>query len=356
MANEKILDVTYPGITSWQWHATLFSILGNDENARKWIFSNYIQLRCYDINEIFTGDDMLFTDMMPGSSSLKECPYLIFSLLTKEQVESYCGNIIDFVIKTIDLNGYVYGVFDEAKILSDSDIEVDYKFPHELFIYGYNIEKEIFYVGDFTFGEHYTYTTVSFSDVERGYEVINAADDHMFKDDYKGTRGLYVILKNNETTYYDLDITLIKNTLREYLNCEDTKNHFRMMRNRFNDTVFGINVYDRVIEQIEKQLNAEEPDFDIRSLHLIYDHKVLMLERIKYLMANNYLPFSQAIVDEYKTVVENAQTARNLLVRISITEEIDRVDRFAKYLTAAKETEVKVLTEVLKQLEEYEAK
>ena len=31
MANEKILDVTYPGITSWQWHATLFSILGNDE-------------------------------------------------------------------------------------------------------------------------------------------------------------------------------------------------------------------------------------------------------------------------------------------------------------------------------------
>ena len=105
MANEKILDVTYPGITSWQWHATLFSILGNDENARKWIFSNYIQLRCYTINEIFTGDDMLFTDMMPGSSSLKECPYLIFSLMTKEQVESYCSNIIDFVIKTIDLNG-----------------------------------------------------------------------------------------------------------------------------------------------------------------------------------------------------------------------------------------------------------
>lgn len=130
MANEKILDVTYPGITSWQWHATLFSILGNDENARKWIFSNYIQLRCYTINEIFTGDDMLFTDMMPGSSSLKECPYLIFSLMTKEQVESYCGNIIDFVIKTIDLNGYVYGVFDEAKILCNA--EVDYKFPHEL--------------------------------------------------------------------------------------------------------------------------------------------------------------------------------------------------------------------------------
>ena len=197
-----------------------------------------------------------------------------------------------------------------------------------------------------------SYSTVSFSDVERGYKVINAPEDHMFKDDYKGTRGLYVIFKNNQTTYYDLDITLIKRTLREYLNCEDTKDHFRMMRNRFNDTTFGVNVYDKVIEQIDKQLHAEEPDYDIRSLHIVYDHKVLMLERIKYLMANDFLPFSQALVDEYATVVENTQTARNLLVRISITEEIDRADRFAKYLTAAKETEIKVLTQVLEQLEQ----
>ena len=55
MANIKKLPVTYPMITSWQWHATLFSILSDDENAKKWIFSNYIQLRCYNIQEIFTG-------------------------------------------------------------------------------------------------------------------------------------------------------------------------------------------------------------------------------------------------------------------------------------------------------------
>ena len=86
MENKKILDVTKPIITSWQWHATLFSILSDDENAKRWIFSNYIQLRCYNIQEIFTGDEMLLADIMPGSSSLKECPYLITSLLTKEQI------------------------------------------------------------------------------------------------------------------------------------------------------------------------------------------------------------------------------------------------------------------------------
>ena len=349
MADKKRLPVTYPLITSWQWHATLFSILSDDENAKKWIFSNYIQLRCYDIQEIFTGDDMLLADMMPGSSSLKLCPYLVFSLLTKEQIESYCGNIIDFIIKTIDLGGYVYGVFDEAKILCDA--EVDYKFPHELFIYGYNRDKEYFYTGDFTFQDKYSHKTVSFADIERGYEVITEKEDHMFKDDYKGHRGLYVIIKNTDKPVYELDLELIKTTLREYLNSEDTKDHFRMMRNRFDDTVFGIKVYDKVLAQIDKQIHAEEPDFDIRALHVMYDHKVLMLERLKYLMNTGHLKYNQETLDAYKIVVDNMLAARNLLIRISITEDISVGNRFKGYLETAKEKEVAILFNVLAELE-----
>ena len=352
MENKKILDITKPMITSWQWHATLFSILSDDENAKRWIFSNYIQLRCYNIQEIFTGDDMLLADIMPGSSSLKECPYLITSLLTKEQIDSYCGNIIDFIIKTINLNGYVYGVFDEAKILSDSDVEVDYKFPHELFIYGYDLEKEVFHVGDFTFTDRYSTNTVSFKDVQRGYEDITASDDHMFKDDYKGTRGLFVILKNTDTTYYDVDITLIRDTLREYLNSEDTKNHFRMMRNRFSDTTFGVDVYERVYKRIMDQMQREEPDYDIRALHVMYDHKVLMLERIKYLMANGYLNYDETLIKNYELVVKNMQTARNLLIKISINDDVRQASKFKMYFDIAKEKEVSVLLEVLSRLDQ----
>lgn len=350
MSDIKKLPVTYPMITSWQWHATLFSILSDDENAKKWIFSNYIQLRCYNIQEIFTGDDMLLADMMPGSSSIKQCPYLMYSMLTKEQIESYCGNIIDFIIKTIDLGGYVYGVFDEAKILCDAD--VDYKFPHELFIYGYDRENEKFYVGDFTFQDHYSYNEVSFEDIERGYEVITAQDDHIFKDDYKGGRGIFVIMKNTDNVTYDLDVEHIKITLKEYLNSEDTKDHFRMLRNRFDDTVFGIKVYDKVLAQIDKQLHSDDPDFDIRALHVMYDHKVLMYERIKYLMNNGVLKFNQDILDEYETVVTNMLTARNLLVRISITNEIEAAPRFKTYFDAAKEKEIGLLFKILAELED----
>lgn len=345
MSNKKVLPVSYPMITSWQWHATLFSIIGDDEKAKNWIFSNYVQLRCYNIEEIFTGDEMLLADMMPGSSSLKECPYLLFSLMTKEQVESYCGNIIDFIIKTIDLNGYVYGVFDEAKILCDSG--ADYKFPHELFIFGYDKEKQEFNVGDFTFGEHYSYTTVSFEDVKNGYEIITAPEDHMFKDDYKGRRGLYVIQKNTGALYYGLDVKYVKDTLIEYLEAKDSKNHYRMMRNRFNDTVFGVNVYDAVLKQIDKQLSAEDPDFDIRALHLVYDHKVLMNERIKFMMEKGYLEFDGDLLNKYMEVVNDMLTARNLLIKCSITGNVNCIDRFAKYINDAKTKEIEVLTKIV---------
>lgn len=348
MANKVVLPVKYPAITSWQWHATLFSILGDDENAKKWIYSNYIQLRCYNIPEYTSGDEILLCDMMPGSSSMKECPYLIFSLITKPQIESYCGDVIDFIIKTIDIGGYVYGAFDEARMISN--VGVDYKFSHELFIYGYNTNEEIFYVGDFTFKDKYAYTTVPFDAVKRGFDVLTAKEDHVFKDDYKGTRGLYVIQKNVDNKYYDIDPVLIKRTLEEYLECKDTKDHFRMMRNRFSDTVFGVNVYKALKDRVHKQLEAEEPDFDIRALHIAYDHKVLMLERLKYLMANEVIPFDQAMLDEYAQVVDDMLTARNLLVRISITGEIEAGTRIAGYLDSAKEKEIAILGKVVKQL------
>lgn len=344
MANKVVLPVKYPAITSWQWHATLFSILGEDENAKSWIYSNYIQLRCYNIPEYTSGDEILLCDMMPGSSAMKECPYLIFSLITKPQIESYCGDVVDFIVKTIDLGGYVYGAFDEARMISD--VSVDYKFSHELFIYGYNMEEEVFYVGDFTFKDKYAYTTVTFDAVKRGFDVLSAGEDHVFRDDYKGTRGLYVIQKNVDSKYYDIDRVLIKRTLEEYLTGADTKEHFRMMRNRFDDTVFGVNVYEALKARVDKQLHKEEPDFDIRALHIAYDHKVLMLDRLKYLMANEVIPFNQQMLDDYAVVVEDMLTARNLLVRISVTDEIEAGDRIAGYLDDAKEKEIAILSRV----------
>jgi hypothetical protein len=123
-----------------------------------------------------------------------------------------------------------------------------------------------------------------------------------------------------------------------------------MMRNRFTDTIFGVNVYDAVLNQIKKQLTAEDPDFDIRALHLVYDHKILMIERLKYLMEKGYLDYDNEILESYNEVVNHMLTARNLLIKSSITGNVNCIERFEKYIGEAKEKEIAVLTKVVEKL------
>ena len=125
-----------------------------------------------------------------------------------------------------------------------------------------------------------------------------------------------------------------------------------MMRNRFDDTTFGVEVYDVALSRIMQQMEADEPDFDVRALHIMYDHKVLMLERIKYLMANGYLNYDEDLITSYKEVVKNMKAARNLLIKISINEDVREASRFKTYFQIAKEKEVAVLLEVLSRLDQ----
>jgi hypothetical protein len=70
------------------------------------------------------------------------------------------------------------------------------------------------------------------------------------------------------------------------------------------------------------------------------------------MMNNGFLKFNQELLDEYEIVVKNVLTARNLLVRISITDEIESSVRFKTYLDTAKEKEIAILFKVLAELEE----
>ena len=75
-----------------------------------------------------------------------------------------------------------------------------------------------------------------------------------------------------------------------------------------------------------------------------------MEKRLHYLMANEVIPFDQAMLDEYAGVVEDMLAARNLLVRISVTNEIESGGRIAEYLDKAKEAELRILSKVVSQL------
>ena len=254
-------------------------------------------------------------------------------LADKQTTFDYVTLLEESGIKVVDICLSSYAIAKEAALLEQG-------LSHNLILL--NIGKEETELSLISKGK-----LVTTEILNEGFDALTPNEDHVFKDDYKGTRGLYVIQKNTDSRYYDIDPVLIKQTIKEYLGGEDTKDHFRMMRNRFDDTIFGVDVYDALLKRIDKQLHEEEPDFDIRALHIAYDHKVLMLDRLKYLMANEVIPFDQAMLDQYSEVVEDMLAARNLLVRISVTGEIEAGSRIADHISSAREKDVAILTKVM---------
>ncbi len=340
-----ILPVNFPPITSWQWHASLFSILANDEFALEWIYSNYIQLRCYPEIDSITGNKIFMFDFIPGDSSLKECPYLLSEIITQEQILAYSKDILSFLLKTLDLSYYIFGICDETDMLNRGR-----RILHQLFIYGYDLESQIFYVGDFTFKGRYSYTTVPFDKVVSGFLNVQPGEDFVFNHNYKGMRGLYLIKKNTDEKYYSFDSELVKRTLNEYINGSNTKAHFWQMRNNYSTNSFGVNIYDSIIDQIvllEEKVNTW---YDYRPFHITYDHKVLMQNRIKYMMDNKNIPFDQQILENYEVVKNTMLYSRNVFIKANITKDIEMLSKIKAHILEAKERELDILSLVERQL------
>lgn len=347
MINNKrvILPVNYPPITSWQWHASLFSILANEEYALNWIYSNYIQLRCYPETDEITGNSIFLFDFIPGDSSLKECPYLLSEIITQEQIKAYTNDLLAFLLKTLDLSYYIFGICDETDILNRGR-----RILHQLFIYGYDLGSRVFYVGDFTFARKYTYTTVSFDKVVNGFLNVRKGEDFVFNHNYKDMIGLYLLKKNIQEKYYSFDIKLVKRTLNEYLNGIDTKEHFSQMRNINETNRFGINTYDSFVKQINLIKSNVTNWYDYRPFHIAYDHKVLMEKRLKYMMDKKYIPFDQEILNQYNIVEKTMLKARNTFIKANVIKDTELLEKIKLYLLEAKEKEIEVLSIIEKQL------
>lgn len=329
-----------PIITSWQWHAALFSILQDDEKAIQWIYSNYIQLRLV----IDRKKKLHFLDFLPGDTTLSKCPYIFFQPVIDEQIKMCCQSIIDFIKKSLDMGLYVFGIFDQGKLIGKN-----HKFPHEVFIYGYDDENKYFYTKDFIFNNgKYTGKRISYSDIEYAYQNITN-EDFKFRNllnNYK--RGLFLIGKNTDRLYYQLDINWLKVLLSDYLDSSNTHNRSKIcwQKRDENDYIYGIKIYDRLCEFLENHERTLVDD--IRPLHVLYDHKLLMRSRINYLHDKGYI--GSQFMGGLRILEQESLNIRNLYLKMSIKGNRSAFKELNKKLLVLRNLECEIYSELLTEL------
>jgi hypothetical protein len=312
----NILPISKPSITSWPWHAALSSIIDTYANTKEWILSNYIR---------FMGGVLGYLtafDFLPRAIDYLLCPFINAQVISRDATAMFNKSIKDIIISAIDNGMYVFTIINTQYANTEVSGATQERFAHEVFIYGYNLERNTFYIADFVFKGRYSFEEVSIDAIVKGYQDITAAEDYLISDN-----GGIVLMKFEDAIYH-FDKQLVKSSLKNYIFSGDGIDYFSHVAIRDNSVYFegkgneaiGIDAYRLLYEHITN-LSTNTVGFDRRVPFVYFEHKKLMQERVQYMVSKNILDENLEFLNEISNNARKAETLLNKYLKCKIRPE-----------------------------------
>ncbi|RCX12564.1 hypothetical protein DFR58_12168 [Anaerobacterium chartisolvens] len=326
--NCNILPVVYPPINAFPHQGALFSVLFAREECKPWIFNNFIQI--YSLKDLYKNDlrsgtiDFyynMYGDWM--NFYIKANPWIKFNSIPFEFIKSSGINFIEFIKSSINGNCYLFFDVDTYYISEYKYWYMESHTPHDIFIYGYDDEKKLFYMGDNTIGKychgHVTYEELLIS-LNTLSEIYSGTNEEIFCHSYREKAFNLIKVKKNversgenplfQKEIFGININKIINDLKEYLLWDNYGEGYR----HSDFYVYGIDCYNELEKFIYYAMETNQ-EVDYRALYSFIEHKKLMLLRIQYL-CNEY--GLNILMDKYTILVQNF----NLLMKIVLKANI----------------------------------
>lgn len=327
---EIILPHKYPFVTSFPSNAAMFSILTMYPQADPWLYNNFLNLWGLQIDE----DNILlrFSPLMIK----KICPFLSYNYFGRDFINAHYHNkIVDFFIVCISSGYYIFSQYNKLYIPHILYSQVIYN-EHQLFIYGFNKKTREFYVADFipSQSNKYTFYEASFSNVR---DAVNNTQDNTF----------FVEIFKYQNIDYRFDIDILKREINDFLNStkslllyeESALYSYEKNCIQENLFTFGISNYNLIINNLIKIINENGPYNDIRTFHVLYDHKVLMINRINFLIRNGYIKDNQTLLQKFEIIKDLCLRCRNLFIKYRLTKNKKPLDQIITYIESIKSDE-----------------
>lgn len=310
----KILPLIHPPICGYMMFGYHLAITLQHDITMPWYMSHFIQLKYKNDEILFLDGTSEFNHWLKNSLSFEKNELTLFNL-----------NILDVIMNAIDNDYYVETFVDEYYLSNMRLYGVHYN--HRLLINGYDRKKKLLYISGYKQNHEYGETSCTFEEFELGFE--------------EGI-GKTTFFKFNPAEAYPFHLEKIINKIRQYLLldvCEDAE-------------LLGVNVYDKLILFLNKHSKGL---FDIRGIHILWEHKKCMLDRISYLLKNKYIE-SEEIVSDYKEVVDMLTTVRTNALKYILLQDQYRhiVEGLPNMLKTIKIRETNILLKLLMELERYE--
>lgn len=293
----KILGRRDPDIYSFNIYGTIWSLIADNDEMESWIMNNFIQLRY-----VFEWDCYFFEG---HHTLISECPGISHSEIPRILVKTkWEGSIQQLIKDSINNNLYVYLYADRFNLERTSEYNKEHLI-HEVFIYGYDEEKQIFYLADNVQNGKYVCFTSKFDEIEKGYWAIGESDDYY-------TRVHLLEKRKKEDSKFPLNVEQIKLNLKYYL--ESIPAISKSFKNK---SIFGMEAVAYTCKTIQEALEENKiiDDFDVRRFHLFYEHKSLMIKRLCYLDKHNLIQDGNYFIEEYRFLNKKYYSLRNLVLK-----------------------------------------
>ena len=335
--NIKDIPLAEPLITCYTPVAALFSILGKSPQTNDWILSNYINVTGYFYS--FNGAAQLV--LIPSWHATKFCPWIIESILSRDIYLSFNSSIVDYLVSCLNSNHYIFVVVDYSQI--DCYDNKEYM-PHDLFISGYDYDKKVFYIYDFVISRKFRRYEIPFSQIEQAFLCLKPEDDYI-NENFGGI----TLWKYNENAKYDLDLIHMKENLEEYLSQTNYMNNLRFMRNPQNDEYIkikhGIGVYDFL-----KEVVIDHPYSIPKCMHNFYDHKALMVHRLKSLDDKGLLRNADMLIKAFTEIMNEIGKNCNLGIKYELTKDESLLQRIMSSLDRTKALEIDTVKSIVESI------
>ncbi|SHO53813.1 hypothetical protein SAMN02745217_04298 [Anaerocolumna xylanovorans DSM 12503] len=272
-------------------------------------------------------------------------PYLETQKINRDFIKYNNLNICDLLINNITCGCYTQLCLNEFYIPTKAAY-TNRNFIHDNLITGFDKEHRQFKLLGYNKENKLSLSTVAFEEVEKAFLTIDSLLDNSLGVGSMDYVTHIFMLTKKEGISYTLDKICIKEALVDYLYGNSYDEKFRMINNPNRKKLFGMNVYPELsrhfLERDSRALN------DIRILHLIYEHKKVMVMRIRFLFDNKCMKEDSLLLDEFMEIEKKALVLRNLHIKYLISKETLILDIIAADLISLYKEERILIEKLIK--------
>ena len=343
----KQLQMSMPTVSSYPFHANMTSILPQHPSFENWLFTNYVQLRIDTYMDLDnpSNNEVYYLDFY--QPLMREYhPLLNIHSIRKDTIKKNNINIIELFIESINLGNYIYVLIDKKYISAYKSSESS---PHDLFIYGYDLKRNTFQIADFFPNSlpMYSFSEASFEELAAAVNINNDYDNDPW-DNVFGVQFIGI----NQWKVYDFNIEYLIQSLKDYINSTKTAVQYELIVGKplerpelhgSKNSIFGMNVYNKLCEQ------AEFRYMYLRAIHVLYEHKKIMISRIQYMGKIGLIDEEKHILS-FIEIQQRAESIRNIVIKYMSLNDNSKIIKLVSMIKELESLEFVRLNELLRDL------